>query len=511
MMRLVVRFLAFALALLCAGAAHAQTPAPATWLFTSDVHFNPLDDPRLVDRLAAAPVERWDAIFADGTKPLSPHGQDTNAALLHLALAQMRAAAPDPAVVVISGDFLVHQFQGRWNTAASDRSDAAFEAFADKTVAYLAYAFNAAFPHAQFLITLGNNDSTCGDYAAMPRSAFLAHFAQAWAPLVDRDGRAPDFVREFPIDGDYVTMLPNGTRVIAVDSNPWSPVAVDTCDPGGTARTDVITWFEGAVAASPAGARTWALLHIPPGFDAYSSLRANLPIPFYRPDLQARFRAVRAADGKPLGLIVAGHLHNDGFRIVDRTPLLLVTRTMPRPPRRRPRRSRPNTTSTNPTACAASRSHRSRNSKPRSTTIRRRARSKRRITSPVRRPARSTRAPGIPTGVRTSRWMPRRSPPARTHRSRRPQWAATGTSPGSAAWPFSRFAGTLDAGRCAGASHRYMLGINSSVSTSELSTPPMITMPRLERDPEPGSSASASGKLPKMTEKLVITIGRKRV
>jgi len=329
MMRPVVRLLAFALALLCTGAAHAQAPASAAWLFASDVHFNPLDDPRLVDRLAAAPVERWDAIFADGTKPLSPHGQDTNAALLHLALAQMRAAVPDPAVVVISGDILVHQFQGRWNTAASDRSDAAFEAFADKTVAYLAYAFNAAFPHAQFLITLGNNDSTCGDYAAMPRSAFLAHVAQAWAPLVDRDGRAPDFLREFPIDGDYVADLPNGTRVIAVDSNPWSPVAVDTCDPGGTARTDVMTWFEGAVASAPAGARTWALLHIPPGFDAYSSLRANLPIPFYGPELQARFRAVRAADGKPLGLIVAGHLHNDGFRIVDRTPLLLVPSISP--------------------------------------------------------------------------------------------------------------------------------------------------------------------------------------
>jgi len=327
MMRHAVRLLMLGLALACTGAAHAQ--APATWLFASDVHFNPLDDPRLVDRLAAAPVEQWDAIFAESVRPLSPHGQDTNAALLHLALAQMRAAVPDPAVVVIPGDFLVHAFHGRWTTAASDRSDAAFEAFADKTVAYLAVEFNAAYPRAQFVIALGNNDSTCGDYAAMPRSAFLAHFAQSWAPLVDRDGRAPDFVREFAVDGDYVADVPGGTRIVAVNSNPWSPVASDACDPGGTAATDGIAWFERAVAASPAGARTWAVMHIPPGFDAYSSLRANLPIPFYRPELEARVRAVRAADGKPLGLIVAGHLHNDGFRIVDRTPLMLVPSISP--------------------------------------------------------------------------------------------------------------------------------------------------------------------------------------
>ena len=57
----------------------------------------------------------------------------------------------------------------------------------------------------------------------------------------------------------------------------------------------------------------------------------------------------------------------------------------------------------------------------------------------------------------------------------------------------------------------YMFGMSSSVSTSELKTPPMTTMPRLEREAEPGSSASASGMLPATTEKLVMMIGRNRV
>jgi hypothetical protein len=71
------------------------------------------------------------------------------------------------------------------------------------------------------------------------------------------------------------------------------------------------------------------LEHVPPGIDAYSWLQKSAVPNFYATDLLGRFRGVRAADGKPVGLIVAGHLHNDGFRIVDDTPLLLVPSISP--------------------------------------------------------------------------------------------------------------------------------------------------------------------------------------
>jgi sphingomyelin phosphodiesterase acid-like 3 len=241
----------------------------------------------------------------------------------------MRSAVAEPQAVLISGDFLPHHFREQWNAAASDRSDAAFYAFAEKTVAYLAAAFDAAFPRAQFVITLGNNDSPCGDNVFWPHSPFLTHFAQAWEPLVNRAGRAPGFARDFPADGDYAVAMPNGTRILAVNSNPWSALAETGCDPGGSAANDTMTWFEKTVAAAPSGARTWTILHVPPGIDAYASQRRGTPVPFYPADLLARFRAVRAADGAPLGLIVAGHLHVDGFRIVDRTPLLFVPSISP--------------------------------------------------------------------------------------------------------------------------------------------------------------------------------------
>ena len=329
MIRKLLGVLAIAAVLACSSAANAQ--ARTDFLFVSDVHLNPMADPRLVDRLAAAPIADWDKLFDGDPQPLSSYGADSNAALFRLALAEMKRANPNPPVVVISGDFLAHNYREQWNAAASNYGDAAFYAFIDKSFAYIAAEFNAAFPRAQFVVTLGNNDSPCGDYAPAPHSVFLAHFAQTWEPLVNRDGRAPAFVHDISDFGNYVTTLPNGTRTIVVNSNSWSPAASRVCDPAGVARGETIAWYERAVAASPSGAKTWVVEHIPPGMDAYGwQQKPAPPTPFfYAADVLARFRAARAADGKPVGLIIAAHLHNDGFRSVDGSPLLLVPSISP--------------------------------------------------------------------------------------------------------------------------------------------------------------------------------------
>lgn len=327
MTRRLFALLAVCLTFLCTGGASAQTPAD--YLFTSDVHLNPMADPKLVDTLAAAPIVQWDAIFATGSQTLASFGADTNAPLFHLALAQMKAAVPDPKVVVISGDFLAHNYREQWNASASDYGDTAFYAFVQKSLDYLALEFNAAYPRAQFVITLGNNDSPCGDYAPAPHSAFLAHMAATWAPLVNRDGRAPGFVHDFSDYGQYTATLPGGTRAIAVNSNSWSPAAIRPCDPDGNARSETIGWYERTVAASPSGAKTWVIEHIPPGVDAYAWQQKTAAPFFYATNVLARFRAARAADGKPVGLIVAAHMHNDGFRVVDGSPLLLVPSISP--------------------------------------------------------------------------------------------------------------------------------------------------------------------------------------
>ncbi|MGC1380385.1 MAG: hypothetical protein WA814_05105, partial [Candidatus Baltobacteraceae bacterium] len=135
-----------------------------TWLAASDIHLDAFDR-------SPAP---------------SRYGRDAGPALFDSALAEMRSAVPNPAVVVIAGDFLVHDLAGharRRGTLPADR-------VAIETMRRIAAAFGRAYPKAQFAIALGNNDAACGDYRSSDASPYLAAVARIWAPLVERRGAA---------------------------------------------------------------------------------------------------------------------------------------------------------------------------------------------------------------------------------------------------------------------------------------------------------------------------------
>ncbi len=181
---------------------------PQQWLLVSNVHFTPYDDPSLIPQLLAAPASRWHAILATSTRPPSPYFSDTNFALFESALTAMQATIPNPPVVIIPGDFMAHKFPEQFAKYAPDAPPGAYDEFVDKTIAFLAAEFNATFPKAQFLITVGNNDGYCGNYMSTPNSPFLAHMAAAWGPLVDRNGNAPNCAAQFSRAGYYTATLP---------------------------------------------------------------------------------------------------------------------------------------------------------------------------------------------------------------------------------------------------------------------------------------------------------------
>jgi len=340
--RHLIRLLAFVFAFAAFGA--APPPAAVPWLFVSDIHLNPIADSSLVDQLAKTAVEDWDVnVFDKAGSPadLSPRGQDTNPALFRLTLLNMSAQAPEPAVVIIPGDFLVHQFRDKWDAAKPSPAAGTFADFALKTIRYMKYEFAKTFPKAQFVIALGNNDSVAGDYNFARNSQFRKDFARIWEPLVNPHGQAPDFASGFYELGDYRATLPNGTVVIVVNSNVWSPCTPENlANPsGGPLAQDVMTSYTNSVAGSSTGATTWVLLHIPPGIDAYAAQHApgetgcnygyGTAVPFYAGNLATRFGAVRAKDGQPPALIIAGHLHNDTYRVVGATPLMVVPSISP--------------------------------------------------------------------------------------------------------------------------------------------------------------------------------------
>ena len=141
-----------------------EAASAAPWLFVSDVHLK---------------------LYSDDPFP-SDVGTDTNRPLLESAIREMQRVDPNPPVVVMPGDYLQHSVSPQ-------------EAI--PTMRYLAKRFDRAFPHAQFVIALGNEDAGCADYGVSRNSAFLRAAALAWAPLVNRRGAAPTFVRTFYVDG----------------------------------------------------------------------------------------------------------------------------------------------------------------------------------------------------------------------------------------------------------------------------------------------------------------------
>jgi len=314
----------------------AQSVPTARWLLVSDIHFNPFDDINLVPALAQSPATGWHDLLARTSAQPSTYGKDTNYALLASALAQMRTAVPDPPVIVITGDFLAHDFLDFFERTQPGKPVAAFQSFVDKTIAYLALEMNAAYPNAQFVITLGNNDGYCGDYESTPNSPFLAHMAQAWAPLVNRNGRAPDFIASFPSGGYYVATLPTRTtsQAIVVNSVFWSAKYRNACgvantDPGATE----LDWLRATVNTPTVGYR-WFVTHIPPGIDANSSMRGGKAVPFMQ-DYATQQLALTLSSASAHGAeFIAGHTHHASFEIVGQSsgaplPTLVVPSISP--------------------------------------------------------------------------------------------------------------------------------------------------------------------------------------
>lgn len=253
--------------------------------------------------------------------PPSKFGQDTDDALFESAIRAMQHADPHPPVVVVTGDLLSHDIARRAATP---------------TELLVARRLNRAFPNAQFVLALGNEDGACGDYGLTPDSPSLHAIAAAWAPLVNRHGEAPDFRRTFGHDGSYVARLPvPGLRAIVVDDVYWSPRYRSGCGPAGDIAKHVMNELDSALQHTPG--RAWVLFHIPPGVDAYSTahLTHRLAIvPFLQPERRDELLAVLEKSASRIALVVNGHTHKFAYRIVDPTgphpvPVLLVPAISP--------------------------------------------------------------------------------------------------------------------------------------------------------------------------------------
>lgn len=292
------------------------------FLSISDIHFNPFADPSLVTKLEAAEVSQWQAILASTAMTgFTTYGSDINDALMRSAFGEMQKQIPAPAFVLISGDFLAHDFQQTYQKYASDKSQTAYTAFVTKTVAYIASVLRETYPGVRIYPTLGNNDSDCGDYAVVPKGVFLANFRDVWSSIV----QSRSFDRRFPTGGYYHADVPTlkNVRVIALNTNFFSTNYKNPCGkPGPDPGLQELAWLDAELLLARAERkRVWLLFHIPPGMDVYDTLQYGGACPtltaqtFWKDEYLQKYLRITAAHRKTIAGSFAGHTHQDEFRI----------------------------------------------------------------------------------------------------------------------------------------------------------------------------------------------------
>ncbi len=313
----------------------SSPPVQQHWLILSDIHFNPFADPRLVARLVAEPASRWrDTFEASADRAFSGYGADTNDALLESALEAMRGAVADPTIVIVDGDFLAHGFRAKFDRTFAAHDDAAYAAFTDKTISFLARELELAFPRARILPAIGNNDSACGDYASTPGSPFMSHVGAEFA-IATGAGDPNAFVASFAKGGYYVAPLPAGSaHAVVLNDVFWSAKYRNRCgvagsDPGATE----LAWLQQTLATLHGP--VWLIAHMPPGVDVYATLHApaQQPVTFLSEPYNQALSAMLGGQTPPIAFGIFGHTHMSSFAVggasKPATPMLLVPSLSP--------------------------------------------------------------------------------------------------------------------------------------------------------------------------------------
>jgi len=192
------------------------------FLSITDLHFDPCYDPEIIDTLLETNPEQWESVFKCSSITQMPvHGQDTNYPLIASLFEELSSYA-HAGFVLFSGDFLGHSLQQKFQKAATDKSSDNFKQFISKTIAFLAFKFDQAFPGKAVFPSLGNDDSFSGDYAISPGGEFLDMFTRTWQPLFRQSGKMnqQSFESSFTAGGYYSTPVPGqpGRRLVVLNN-----------------------------------------------------------------------------------------------------------------------------------------------------------------------------------------------------------------------------------------------------------------------------------------------------
>jgi sphingomyelin phosphodiesterase acid-like 3 len=309
----------------------AQNTVPA--LMVSDIHFDPFHDPAKAKVLARDPESGWAAVLAAPGSPdaaarfeqlqaaCHSKGVDTPYPLLRSSLEAMQAHA-HPQFVTMTGDLIAHKFDCRYQQTIGD--PAGYGTFVEKTIEFVVGQLRAAWPGVPIYVSLGNNDSACGDYQMDPDSGFLRRTAEIFGDSLPPAERH-DALRSFSAGGYYsVPLTPLRKTQLIVLNDVFQSPNYRTCAGAkdATPANQEMAWLARQLSqAQRAGENVWVMGHIPPGVNVYSTVRqladvcgTGTPVMFLQAERLDDLLLQHAAEVR---LALFAHTHMDEMRLLE--------------------------------------------------------------------------------------------------------------------------------------------------------------------------------------------------
>jgi sphingomyelin phosphodiesterase acid-like 3 len=269
--------------------------ATAKCLIISDMHFNPLygsseSDTVLKKKLENSTFDEWKTYFesskAEMTLDSTLFFKDANYAVLQSAFFNMKKRLPDPAFILIAGDFIWH---------GATPADSLLK---KRCIQFITRLFKENFPKALIIPAMGNNDTYGTDYA-LQNTKFLKDFAKAWEPNL------PTQPADSLIKHGYYKVETGNLKVIVLNS-----ASVDSAYTYPETAGKMLKWLHGEL-ANTNGKNIWILMHIPPGLNGFS-----IKAPFWKSTYTNEFVNDIVKFAPEVRFMIASHTHLNDFKVV---------------------------------------------------------------------------------------------------------------------------------------------------------------------------------------------------
>ena len=263
-------------------------------LIVSDIHFSPLfgsseKDTALKRKLLAWSLDNWKVYFEGKPAEMQLDSnmlfKDANYAILESAMANMKRKLPNPALIVIAGDFIWH------NATPAD------SLLKKKTIQFIAQLFKENFPGTLIIPAMGNNDTYGNDYD-LQDPKFLDDFADAWAPnLPQASGDSLKKNGYYSCEQGNLKFLVMNSALLYAKANHPDTAAL------------MLKWVKASLAGAN-GKDIWIVMHIPPGVNGYNGQD------FWRKEYARDFVNTVAKYSSTVRFVICSHVHFDDFKVI---------------------------------------------------------------------------------------------------------------------------------------------------------------------------------------------------